>query len=269
MQCLACGAEMWLEHAARDDAIPVPGFERHTFKCVACGDAERRLRFIKHVGTSHTERVPSHTHLISRVSTAENERAAGTSVVRRVFAAVCGVCRAVGHQLVFRHNKTPRSQKVSVSTTPRTLEPPTEPVPASRLELASPNKALPTSSCSTDALSIAIAPSTSVSTVMGEKDLDECEALLRRAIEMVRGSTRSSQRETGVTDAESRPELRGSMRAEGSSTSRVVVQIHYDAHKAKYAAKDSRSGLNVLRHEDRARLRAMCDRMGWHAVETA
>jgi hypothetical protein len=157
---------------------------------------------------------------------------------------------------------------VGRTTPPRTLEPPTEPVPASRLELASPSKAPPTSSCAPDASSIAMAPSTLISAVIGENDLDECEALLRGAIEMVRGSTRSSQRAAGVTNAESKPELKGSMRAEGASTSRVVVQIYYDAHKAKYAAKDSRSGLNVLRHEDRARLRAMCDRMGWHAVET-
>jgi hypothetical protein len=47
----------------------------------------------------------------------------------------------------------------------------------------------------------------------------------------------------------------------------VVVEIHYDAVKARYAAKDSRTGLLILRHEDRARLTGMCERMGWQVLD--
>jgi hypothetical protein len=47
----------------------------------------------------------------------------------------------------------------------------------------------------------------------------------------------------------------------------VVVEIHYDAVKARYAAKDSRTGLLILRHEDRARLKGMCERMGWQVLD--
>jgi hypothetical protein len=47
----------------------------------------------------------------------------------------------------------------------------------------------------------------------------------------------------------------------------IVVQIHHDAQKAKYVAKDIKSGLGVLRHEDSARLREMCDRLGWQIVD--
>jgi hypothetical protein len=92
--------------------------------------------------------------------------------------------------------------------------------------------------------------------VPSEDDLDECEILLRRAIEMVRGSTRWSQPTRSLTD-----------RMPGRSLSSRVVQIHHDRGDATYVAADAKSGLCVLRHRDRARLRAMCDRIGWQVVE--
>ena len=92
--------------------------------------------------------------------------------------------------------------------------------------------------------------------VPSEDDLDECEILLRRAIEMVRGSTRWSQPTRSLTD-----------RMPGRSLSSRVVQIHHDRGNATYVATDAKSGLCVLRHRDRARLRAMCDRIGWQVVE--
>jgi hypothetical protein len=89
---------------------------------------------------------------------------------------------------------------------------------------------------------------TSVSALWAEadNDLQECEALLKRAIEMVRGQTRRSP--TRVL-TESKPTR--------------VVQIHHDPGDAAYVAIDATSGLSVLRHQDSARLRAMCDRIGW------
>ena len=81
-----------------------------------------------------------------------------------------------------------------------------------------------------------------------DKDLDESEALLRRAIEMVRGSAR------GVTLGK-------------RTTPRRVIEIRHDpSDEAAYAAKDVASGLVVLRHRDIARLRSMCDRLGWEVV---
>jgi len=82
-----------------------------------------------------------------------------------------------------------------------------------------------------------------------DKDLDESEALLRRAIEMVRGPAR------------------GAMRVK-RTTPRRVIEIHHDpSDEAAYAAKDVASGLVMLRHRDIARLRAMCDRLGWEVVD--
>jgi len=47
----------------------------------------------------------------------------------------------------------------------------------------------------------------------------------------------------------------------------VVVQIHHDYSRGRYVAKDTTSGLGLLRHQDELWLRAMCERMGWKVVE--
>jgi hypothetical protein len=46
-----------------------------------------------------------------------------------------------------------------------------------------------------------------------------------------------------------------------------VAEIHYDPLKARYAARDTTTGMLVMRHEDRALLKGMCERMGWQVVE--
>jgi hypothetical protein len=88
------------------------------------------------------------------------------------------------------------------------------------------------------------APSLSVLTlacVEADRDLDESEALLKRAMEMVRAPTRSSRR---------------------------VVRIEYDPRgESTYVAKDTETGHVVLRHNDRARLRVMCEQFQWKMVE--
>ena len=128
---------------------------------------------------------------------------------------------------------------------PDRVLPPTEPEPARSALAASLRPDEPVS-----------VPITRPTLVPSEGDLDECEILLRRAIEMVRGSTRWSQPTRSLTD-----------RMPGRSLSSRVVQIHHDPGDATYVATDAKSGLCVLRHRDRARLRAMCDRIGWQVVE--
>ena len=123
--------------------------------------------------------------------------------------------------------------------------PPTEPEPARSALAASLRPDEPVS-----------VPTTRPTLVPSEDDLDECEILLRRAIEMVRGSTRWSQPTRSLTD-----------RMSGRSLLSRVVQIHHDPGDATYVATDAKSGLCVLRHRDRTRLRAMCDRIGWQVVE--
>ena len=76
--------------------------------------------------------------------------------------------------------------------------------------------------------------------VEADRDLDESEALLKRAMEMVRAPTRSSRR---------------------------VVRIEYDRGESAYVAKDTETGHVVIRHNDRTRLRIMCEQFHWKMVE--
>jgi plasmid stabilization system protein ParE len=97
--------------------------------------------------------------------------------------------------------------------------------------------------------------------------LNEDQELLRRAIAMVRGPISASQTIRGITDGLKSPAAlpAGATRAGKSGR---VVQIRHDAnYDAAYAAKDTRTGLVVLRHQDSARLRQMCARLGWQVVE--
>ena len=150
----------------------------------------------------------------------------------------CSGCNEVEHRLVFNGEAESRPAEPASQ--------PTEPVP--------------------------LAPATAVSMLSpaisvlaeAEKDLDESEAMLRRAIEMVRGPFGGSRPTTSLTD--DRPhtpaELATAVRAK-KSASRIVQIRHDPSYDAQFAAKDTTSGLVILRHQDRTRLREMCDRLGW------
>jgi hypothetical protein len=58
MRCMLCDAEMILIKAVKDDAMPVPGFERRTFMCPACQDVERHLAFVKQGREGDSEPMP-------------------------------------------------------------------------------------------------------------------------------------------------------------------------------------------------------------------
>ena len=102
--------------------------------------------------------------------------------------------------------------------------------------------------------------------IAGWTGSDDAESLgsLQRAIEMVRGATRG-----GRTHTDSGIAPPADMAAKRSPPGRVVEICHDPSFEAAYAAKDATSGLVVIRHQDSARLRAMCDRMGWQVVDGA
>jgi|SRR5215475_801192 len=87
--------------------------------------------------------------------------------------------------------------------------------------------------------------------LLSETDAQECEALLRRAIEMVRGPVQNAPRKS-VVDSKPKPPC--------------FVRIHYDPDETVHIAINAKSGLSMLRHRDISRLRAMCDRLGWQVV---
>ena len=262
MRCLACDAEMRLVQAVADETVLVRGFERHTFLCSDCGDVECRLVFTGQVPLSHSEPSSLHSPPILRSSPADENAAPR---IKYVFAQWWVVFRTLTGRVVFRRSNSsvlPVSELQRSALPQASVSAPFAPVPES---VPAP-KTLPTLLCP----AAATVPTPS-STFSYEKDhdLDECEALLRRAIEMVRSPGRSSQIATSVaarTDTGSSPELASCVPAESPPAIRIVVRIRHDPRKAKYVAEDAKSGLSVLRHQDRARLRAMCDRMGWQVV---
>jgi hypothetical protein len=278
MRCLACGAEMHLMHVVQDDTMPVPGYEHRTFMCSACGDIERRLVFARDTGQGHSEPVPVHTAPpISPAPTDQQERIAASGILRRVFAKLRRKPVSVRPA-----PPTSPAEPVPVDTTAHSSAPSEasnglnglEPLPTRAIEmcpgptcLSQPTESLTDEGPGTppdfaSSASVYSVPPILVSSE-SDKNLDECEALLRRAIKMVRGPTHTSQI-TSVIQARSKTP---SKLSERPPASRIVVKIHHDPQKAKYVAQDATSGLRILRHQDGARLRAMCDRMGWQVIE--
>jgi len=105
-------------------------------------------------------------------------------------------------------------------------------------------------------------------TAESAEELDEGQEMLRRAIAMVRTPVHSSQPLRGLTDGVHTPAAVASpMKAKKAGSGRLVQIRHDPSYEAAYAAKDLKTGLVVLRHQDSARLRSMCDRLGWQVVE--
>jgi hypothetical protein len=95
-----------------------------------------------------------------------------------------------------------------------------------------------------------------------ERELDECEALLQNAINMVRSPALSPSE--GV--AGGRAQSVRSLRAKISGASRFV-RIRHDDENVGYVAQDTKSGMIVLRYQDSGRLREMCEWLGWQVAD--
>jgi hypothetical protein len=82
---------MILMSVVRDDTMPVPGFEHHSFMCSACHDVERRLMFTRHGRESDTEPMPMHTAPpIVPASVEDEHRVAAPGFFRRIVAKIRG-----------------------------------------------------------------------------------------------------------------------------------------------------------------------------------
>ena len=88
-------------------------------------------------------------------------------------------------------------------------------------------------------------------------------------MEMVRAPARKSGRTRGIMDhrRDTPAGLANSLRDKKPDPNRRVQIRHEPRHEAVYAARDIRSGLVILRHHDRARLQAMCRRLGWQVLD--
>jgi hypothetical protein len=224
------------------------------------------------------ERTDPNESITSSASAVQGLRTA--SIFRRVFA-----------KLRAGEGSAQRAEPVSVSisqTTSVLAEP--EPLSTVPPTLAPPSKSEP----------VSIKAHTPIPSE-ADNDLDEVEALLRRASEMV-GGPASPPRTLGDEAAEVPPtsgtsmrvvangivqnshhprekaaytspdtevaptQLSGSIGAERARTSRMV-QIQYDPDKTAYVARDSDSGLIVMRHQNSEHLRDVCEWIGWRVVD--
>lgn len=105
-----------------------------------------------------------------------------------------------------------------------------------------------------------IGPAT-LAVLQDDGEFDEREALLQNAIDMVRNTTPSPGIARGPNDSAR------SLRARISGPSRFVRIRRGCGDEAPYVAIDAKTGMTVLRYQDSARLREMCDWMGWRVSE--
>jgi hypothetical protein len=275
-----CGAEMRIEGVATDDTASISGLRRQTFKCSMCGDIEQRLAFVTELERSYADADSlSSSPLVLPSSAAESAGDVPRIFAKRFFVTLLRIYRAMSR---FTHRRT--RVRVLDLAAPHALQPGHEPIP----EPSTP----PPSSSSAEP---APAPTPLPTLRPGKKDsdADDCEKLLRRAIEVARDSTYPSQAATRPAEAKSEPRTKttslserepetpslapdpleaqppppsGSLQPQPTGGSRIVVQIEYDHANTKYVVKDINTGLRLLRHYEIAWLRAMCERMGWQVV---
>jgi hypothetical protein len=91
MRCKACEAELILMQVVRDDDMAILGFERHTFRCSACPETERRLVFVQHGRETDTEPLSVHpAPPIVPATAVQDDPIAAPSLFTRVLAKVRG-----------------------------------------------------------------------------------------------------------------------------------------------------------------------------------
>lgn len=174
MRCLTCGAEMSLQQITGEDAAAVSGFERRTFVCSACGDTEQRLAFVKQLDPGEAAVAMDMAPSIAPASFEQSERPARGGIFKRIFANLSVVRDAVERRLVFAghgRSQTASAHSNFAAQNPVEAEPP-----------------LDTADSDSETVSVPAAKQMTAPILLvaeSENELDECEALLKRAIEMV------------------------------------------------------------------------------------
>jgi hypothetical protein len=168
----------------------------------------------------------------------------------------CSSCHEVERRRTFRGEGAWAEETAAASalSAPTAEAPLVAPAPA----MASPDVFVPEAVLSPDA------PTASA----GADAVEDGEEMLKRAIAMVRAPVGGSQPVRGLTDRPRTPAvLASAMRAKKAGRSRLIQIRHDPSYEAAFAAKDTKTGLVVLRHQDSTRLRSMCERLGWQVIE--
>ena len=273
MKCFVCGSEMRLDQTAGEESDSVSGLEHRTFRCPSCGDVEQRLVF-RAERDAHAVSAGTAVQSSAIESCSTDQQPAASAAVRQPLKKLSGIYTRLRRLLPFRREITVPAR--SAATMPATDQQSTGAV-----ESVPPGPGTPPTSPHSAEREVGF--------IEADDKLDECEVLLKRAIEMVHAPAGSPEpaietdlnceprieraieiasEPAAAAEIVVQPEIKPVVtKPEPPARKPVVVEIHYDAVKAKYAAKDSTTGLLVLRHEDRTRLKGMCERMGWQVLD--
>jgi hypothetical protein len=236
MRCISCGAELRLGPSELDDTTLVPSDEHCKFLCSNC-DRPLLVGPVRELRPTEAEPGSSAPPTSLRAAAAASISTTPPPLVPSDAGDDLDECEVLLKRAIEMVRGPTRGSQPAKSLTD---------VGAGTRELEG-------------SLPVHSAPPTSTPALAkADSDLDECEVLLKRAVEMVRGSTRWSRRTRGLLEG-----------MPGRSPTSRVVQIQHDPEDATYVATDTKTGLSVLRHRDRARLLAMCDRIGWQVTEDA
>ena len=90
MRCMACGGEIVLLNALEDLTNPVLGFERETYFCSGCGEAEQRTVFNKAAKEKREAEIATILNPPPVAPPAPADRPTAPGLLRRVLAKVRG-----------------------------------------------------------------------------------------------------------------------------------------------------------------------------------
>ena len=280
MRCLTCGGDMRLQRVRPDEAIAVAGYEIETFACASCGEAEDRHVFRGERASAVSVARVAAAQVAADIAPAQVAPAqvapaqgslshASPSLVSPSLVAPSQVSRAeIASAGIVQVDPVPAARaSPEVSTTPMS------PAGAAPAQPSVADPALPASAAVAQGFQNeqgqpAAQPGTTKTPQFATSQIaaegEEAVEMLRRAIEMVRSPVRGGPLR-GLTDCRPVPPVVAPGPSRGSGR---LIQIRHDpSFDAAYAAEDSRSGLVVLRHQDKVRLRAMCERLGWRIIE--
>jgi hypothetical protein len=261
---MSCGAEMRLMQVERDETAQVAGTERQTLQCPSCHDIEIR-NVLRRDSESPAEPAVESQALLQPEIAIEPEpsvqprplpppadqplKEASPQPANGFDDAELLLQRAID---MIRGTSRPAQPARALAESDAQIAP--------AAPTAAP--AAPMASAATMAPAATIAPATptapTATTAPAAEvnvEIDEAEEMLRRAIAMVRGPAQGGKPGRVQSIAAKRP------------PGRIVRICHDPSFEPAYAAKDTTSGLVVIRHQDSARLRAMCDRLGWQVVD--
>src|SRR4051812_29029254 len=193
MKCLVCGSEMRLDPIAGEESVSVSGFEHRSFRCSSCGDVEQRLVFRAERDADSLSPGPSQSSAIQSCST--DEQPAAFAAVRQPGKKVSGIYTRLKRLLPFRRESAVPSRSTAAT-------------PYERPAIKNQCRILHRGSKYRTQV-VAFGAECGPGLIEADGSLDECEVLLKRAIDMVHGRDYSAETKTEM-------ELKCEVRIEGT-----------------------------------------------------